>query len=131
MRRVVQTLAIAAICLTPALAAQAQVSFDVRIGAPPAPRAYHVPRQPGPDYAWIEGYWYPQGSHYKWHDGYWTRPPRAGAYWVQPYHANGQYVAGRWEDGRGNIAHDHHWDKGKQRDERRDPPPSGHHDGHR
>jgi hypothetical protein len=121
MRKLVQTLAISAVLLGSASAANAQVSFGIRIGEPPAPRAYRVPRPPGPDYMWVEGYWYPQGSHYRWHDGYWTRPPYEGAYWVEPYHVGGQYFEGRWEGGRGYVAHDHRWDRGRQRDERRDP----------
>jgi hypothetical protein len=118
MRKVLQTLAVSALLLIPASAAQAQLT--VRIGPPPAPRAYRVPPSPGADYVWVEGYQYPQGSHYRWHEGYWTRPPYAGAYWVEPYHANGQYVTGRWEGSRGNVAHDHRWDRRPQRDERRD-----------
>ena len=121
MRKLLQTLAISALLLGPASTAQAQISFGIRIGDPPAPRAYRVPRQPSADYVWVEGYWYPQGSRYKWHDGYWTRPPYEGAYWVEPYHVGGQYFAGRWEGGRGNVVHDHRWDRGKQRDERRAP----------
>jgi hypothetical protein len=81
-----------------------------------------VPPQPGPDYFWVQGYWYPQGSRYVWHDGYWTRPPYEGAYWVEPYHVGGRYFAGRWEGSRGIIAHDHRWDRSTQRDERRNPP---------
>ena len=124
MRKLLQTLAISALFLAPASAAHAQISFGVRIGEPPAPRAYRVPPQPGPDYVWVEGYQYPQGSHYAWHNGYWTRAPYEGAYWVQPYHDGQQYYAGRWEGSRGNVAHDHRWDRGKQRDERRDPRPT-------
>jgi hypothetical protein len=120
MRKVLQTLAISAVVLASASAANAQINLGIRIGAPPPPRAYRVPPQPGPDYMWVEGYQYPQGSHYAWHDGYWTRPPYAGAYWVEPYHVGGQYFAGRWEGSRGNVAHDHRWDRSEQRDERRD-----------
>jgi hypothetical protein len=130
MRTLLQTLAISALLLAPA-PARAQVSLGIHIGEPPAPRAYRVPRQPGPDYVWVEGYWYPQGSRYTWHDGYWTRAPYQGAYWVQPYHADGQYVTGRWEGDRGNVAHDHRWDRGSQRDERRDPRANDRNDGHR
>ena len=72
--------------------------------------------RPGPDYVWVEGYNYPEGGHYKWHDGYWTRPPYEGAYWVEPYHVNGQYFAGRWEGSRAPIMHDHRSDHGKDRD---------------
>jgi hypothetical protein len=121
MRRLLETLAISALLLTCSSAAQAQVSFGISIGEPPPPRTYRVPRQPGPDYVWVEGYYFPQGSRYVWHDGYWTRPPYAGAYWVAPYHVGGQYYQGRWEGSRGNVDHDHRWDRGRQRDERRDP----------
>ena len=120
MRRSLQALAITAVLF--ALAACAgTTSFGIRIGEPPAPLAYRVPPQPGPDYLWVEGYWYPQGSRYLWHDGYWTRPPYQGAYWVQPYHVGGQYYPGRWEGSRGNVNHDHRWDQDKQRDEHHDP----------
>ena len=121
MRKLLRTLAISALLLAPASVAHAQISIGIRIGEPPAPRAYRVPRQPGPDYMWIEGYWYPQGSRYVWHDGYWTRPPYEGAYWVAPYYVRGRYFAGEWEGPRRSIAHDHRWDRGRQRDERRAP----------
>ena len=121
MRKLLQTLAISAVLLVPASVAQAQISFGIHIGEPPAPRAYRVPAQPGPDYIWVEGYQYPQNGHYAWHNGYWTRPPYEGAYWVAPYHVGGQYYAGQWEGSRGIVNHDHRWDKGNQRDERRNP----------
>jgi hypothetical protein len=121
MKRILQTLSFSAIVLASASAASAQVNLGIRIGEPPAPRAYRVPAAPGPDYIWVEGYQYPQGSHYAWHNGYWTRPPYEGAYWVAPYHTGGHYFSGRWEGARGNVAHDHRWDRSKQRDERRDP----------
>jgi hypothetical protein len=121
MKTLLQTLAISVLLLAPASVAQAQISFDVHIGPPPAPRVYRVPPSPGPDYEWVEGYWYPQGSRYAWHNGYWTRPPYEGAYWVAPYHNGGQYFAGHWEGRRGIVAHDHRWDRSKQRDERREP----------
>ena len=124
MTRRLQTFAIAALLLVPVSTAHAQISFGIRIGEPPAPRAYHVPPRPGPDYVWVEGYQYPENGHYRWHDGYWTRPPYEGAYWVEPYHVNGQYFAGHWEGPRGNVAHDHRWDRGPQRDERREPSPN-------
>ena len=116
MRNLLKIFVLATVVLAPAVTANAQVNFGVRIGEPPAPRAYRVPRQPGPDYVWVEGYQYPQGRHYKWHDGYWTRPPYQGAYWVDPYHVGGQYYTGRWEGDRGVVAHDHRWDDRKERD---------------
>ena len=121
MTKLLKALAVSAVLLLPASAAHAQISFGIRIGAPPAPRAYRVPPRPGPDYVWVEGYNYPVGGKYVWHDGYWTRPPYEGAYWVEPYHVGGQYFAGRWEGSRGVVNHDHKWDRGKDRDEHHDP----------
>jgi hypothetical protein len=121
MRKILQTVAVLGLLLISVSTAHAQVSFGIQIGEPPPPRAYRVPRQPGPDYVWVEGYWFPEGNRYQWHEGYWTRPPYEGAYWVQPYHDGRQYYAGRWEGSRGNVDHDHRWDRGRQRDERRAP----------
>jgi hypothetical protein len=119
MRRVLRALSISALLLACASAAHAQVSFDYHMGAPPpAPRAYRVPPQPGPDYVWVEGYWYPANGQYRWHDGYWTHPPYPDAYWVAPYYQNNQYYTGYWEGSRGDVHHDHGWDRSRQRDER-------------
>ena len=110
-------------------AAHAQLSVDIRIGQPPPPpRGYRVAPRPAPGYTWVEGYWYPQGKRYVWHDGYWTRPPYQGAYWIAPYYQGGRYYAGRWEGGRGNVFHDHRWDRNKGRDEHHQPQ---RHDDHR
>ena len=125
MRRYLQTLAVSTLLLAPACASadMTRIAFGIRIGEPPAPRVYRVPPRPGPEYVWVEGYWYPQGSRYLWHDGYWTRPPYEGAYWVAPYYVGGQYFVGQWQGSRNSFAHDHRWDRSRQRDERRDPRP--------
>lgn len=120
MKKLRETLTMSLFFVALSSTGHAQVNVGIHIGEPPAPRAYRVPAQPGSDFVWIEGYQYPQGSHYTWHNGYWTRPPYEGAYWVAPYHTGGQYFAGRWEGARGNVAHDHRWDRTKQRDEHRD-----------
>src|SRR4051812_37718560 len=99
MRKLIQTFAISTLLMLPA-AADAQVSFGIRIGEPPPPRAYRVPPPPGPGYVWIEGYQYPRGTRYVWRNGYWARPPYQGAYWVAPYYVDGRYYAGRWDGGR-------------------------------
>ena len=130
MKALLRTFAVSALLLAPALTVQAQVSIGIRVGEPPAPRAYRVPNRPGPDYVWVEGYQYPQGSHYRWHDGYWTRPPYEGAYWAQPYYYDGSYYAGQWEGSRGNFGHNHSWDRGKQRDDRRDDHDNDRNNGH-
>jgi len=131
MRRFLQPLAISTLLLASASTGHAQISFGIRIGEPPPPRTYRVPSRPGPEYVWVEGYQYPDGGRYRWHDGYWTRPPYEGAYWVEPYHINGQYYAGRWEGAHGNLAHNHRWDRGKQRDERHEPSRNDRGDGRR
>src|SRR6201995_1474406 len=95
----------------------ARFSVGIRIGPPPPPRVVRVvPRSPGPDYTWVDGYWYPNGSHYKWHAGYWTRPPYAGAHWIAPRHDGGRFHEGYGEGDRGHMNHDHHWDRGHDRD---------------
>ena len=97
---------------------RAQVSIGVLIGAPPPPRVAYVapPPAPAPEFAWVEGYWYPVGHHYKWHEGYWTRPPYEGAHWVAPHHDGQRYFAGYWAGERGRVEHDHRWDHDRDRD---------------
>jgi hypothetical protein len=97
----------------------AQISIGIRIGPPPPPREVRVlPPNPGPDFLWVEGYWYPVGNHYKWHDGYWSRAPYSGAHWVAPHHDGDRFFEGYWEGDRGRTAHDHHWDRDRDRDYR-------------
>jgi hypothetical protein len=96
--------------------ATAQVAIGIQIGPPPPPRHYVVPVGPGPEYAWVDGYWYPVNGHYVWHKGYWTRPPYAGARWVGPRHDGGRFYAGYWDGPHGRFEHDHHWDHDHDRD---------------
>jgi hypothetical protein len=97
-------------------AALAQFSIGVRIGAPPQMRVVRVqPRSPGEGYFWVAGYWYPIGNHYKWHDGYWTRPAYGGARWVAPRHDGERYYGGYWDGDRGQMGHDHNWDRNRDR----------------
>ena len=94
-----------------------QVSIGIRIGPPPQPRVVQVlPPTPGPEFVWLEGYWYPVGNHYKWHAGYWTRPPYPAARWVAPRHDGELFFDGYWEGDRGRREHDHHWDRDRDRD---------------
>jgi|SRR5579884_3056269 len=92
--------------------------ISVRIGPPPPPRVEQMVPSPGPDYVWVEGYWYPVGSHYRWHRGYWTRAPYAGASWVGPRYEGGEYRPGYWEGRAGRVEHRHDWDKHRDRDYR-------------
>ena len=111
------TMLLALVVLGVASGADAQISIGIRIGPPPAPRVVRVqPSRPGPDFVWIEGYWYPVGKHYKWHKGYWTRPPYEGARWVGPRHDGEQFYIGYWNGERGRTEHDHRRDREKDRD---------------
>jgi hypothetical protein len=101
--------------------ANAQVSVGIQIGPPPPPRVVRVlPRRPGPEWVWIEGYWYPVGRRYQWHSGYWTRLPYPGARWIGPRYERGQFFGGYWDGDRGRVEHDHRWDRDRDRDFGRD-----------
>src|ERR1700677_5071111 len=95
---------------------QAQISVGIRIGPPPRPRVVHaLPPRPGPEFVWVDGYWYPASGHYRWHDGYWTRPPYEGARWISPRHDGQQFFVGYWDGPHGRVEHDHRWDHGHDR----------------
>jgi hypothetical protein len=94
-----------------------EIGIGIEIGAPPPPRVLRVrPVAPGPDFVWIDGYWFADGHRWKWHDGYWTRPPYAGARWVAPRHDGQRFFEGYWEGDHGRVAHDHRWDHDHDRD---------------
>jgi YXWGXW repeat-containing protein len=117
MTKFLKVFAVSALLLAPASIANAQVRFGISIGEPPAPRYYRVPAQPGPNYEWVEGYWYPVHGRYVWRDGYWARPPYAGAYWVSPYYSGGRYFSGHWDgrrerhDNRNRDRHDNNYNR--------------------
>ncbi len=113
MKRLLVTLMLLSSC---AACANGRVGIGVLIGAPPPARVIAVPRQPGPDFVWVDGYWYPVDGRYVWHDGYWTRPPYAGAYWVVPRYTGGRFFPGYWDGRRGRVAHNHRWDRDRDRD---------------
>jgi hypothetical protein len=99
----------------------ADFSVGIRIGPPPPARVVRVqPLSPGPEWVWVQGYWYPAGNHYRWHDGYWTRPPYPSAVWVAPHHDGERFFNGYWEGERGRFEHDHRWDRDRDRDYRHD-----------
>ena len=93
----------------------ADISVGIRIGPPPPARVVRVrPVAPGPDYLWVDGYWFVSGNRYRWHDGYWTRPPYGGARWVAPRHDGDRFWEGYWEGERGRHEHDHRWDRDRR-----------------
>ncbi len=71
---------------------------------PPVPRHYgygysygYRPVAPGPNYAWIDGYYdYGYGGGYSWRQGYWAPRPHYRAVWVSPRYYRGSYYRGHW-----------------------------------
>src|SRR5262249_15147800 len=60
MKHILKVAVVLGLLLLPTSAAHAQVSFNFSFGTPPPPpRAYRVAPQPGPEFQWVEGYWYP------------------------------------------------------------------------
>jgi WXXGXW repeat (2 copies) len=117
MRNYIRTTLLVALLLAGVSTAKAQISVGIRIGAPPPPRVVRVlPRRPGPEFVWVEGYWYPVGRHYSWHEGYWTRPPYEGAVWVLPRYEGGEFFEGYWGGSHGRVEHDHRSDHNRDRD---------------
>lgn len=96
--------------------AAAQISIGIRIGAPPPPRVVaYRPASPGPDFIWVEGYWYPVGKHYRWHDGFWAQPPYFGARWVAPRHDGERFFEGFWDGDHGRVDREHPWTPDRER----------------
>src|SRR6202043_1618745 len=117
MRKFIGAALLAAMLLTGSPALKAQVSVGIGIGAPPPPRVLRVrPVAPGPDYFWVDGYWYPVDGRYVWHRGYWTLPPYGGAAWIGPRWEGGRYYNGYWNGEHGRFEHDHRWDRERERD---------------
>jgi hypothetical protein len=117
--------------LLAAISAFGQVSVGISIGAPPPPRVLKVrPASPGPDFMWVDGYWYPVNGRYVWHQGYWTRAPYAGAHWVAPHHEEGKWFDGYWDGEHGRVRHDHAWDRERERDYHHDRDHEHEHDRH-
>jgi hypothetical protein len=61
--------------------ALAGVSLYIQTSPPPL-RIETRGAAPGPGYAWVDGYWAPNGQHYRWVAGRWDHPPYEGAYWT-------------------------------------------------
>ena len=76
--------------------AQTRLSVGIGVGGygpgyyPPPAYGQYVPPCPGPDYAWVDGYWAPQGGQNVWVGGFW-RSPYAIGYRVAPRFAEPRY----------------------------------------
>ena len=97
--------------------AQPRVSIGIGVGGygpgaypPPVYAQAYVPPCPGPGYAWVDGYWVPQGGRNVWVAGFWRAP------YVAPYR-----VAPRYETFRAYDRDDHRrdWDRGRDHVETR------------
>ena len=88
-----------------ALAVPGPAEVSVYIGHPP-PRVRYERRgpYPGEGYAWVNGYWAPQGGRYQWVPGRWDRPPYEGARWARPRYEHHQQG---WQLREGHWDHDH------------------------
>ena len=129
MKNLLRLTLFAGILLLGTYGANAQIGVGIRIGPPPPPRVVVAPPPaPGPDFFWVEGYWYPVGGHYRWHGGYWSRPPYEGARWVGPRHDGERFYAGYWDGSHGRFEHNHKWDHDRERDHDRYREHDEHHD---
>ena len=63
---------------------------------PPVMNYYAPPPCPGPNYAWVSGYWYPAGPRWAWRAGYWAPRPYPRAVWVGPRYGRGRWSRGYW-----------------------------------
>ena len=117
VKRLITTLIFGATLLAGSSAFAGQVSIGIQIGAPPPPpRVVRVlPRRPGPEFVWVDGYWFPQGNHYRWRDGYWARMPYEGARWIAPRYVGRTYYEGYWVGDR-RFERDRRWDRDHDRD---------------
>jgi hypothetical protein len=73
--------------------AQPRVSIGIGFGGhgagfyqPPPSYAYasNIPPRPGPDYAWVDGYWAQDYGRNNWVAGYWNRRPFRSGFQVAP-----------------------------------------------
>ena len=63
MRKLLLTTLLTAVMVSGISLFGEQISVGVRIGAPPPPRVVAVrPPIPGPEFVWIDGYWYGMGG---------------------------------------------------------------------
>jgi hypothetical protein len=95
----------------------AQAQIGIVIGRTPPPMRYERrPPEPGPGYAWVDGYWGVSHGRYQWVGGRWDRPPYQGAYWN---HAHYDHYNDGWHLHEGHWDHedhgDHYYDHGDHR----------------
>jgi ABC-type nitrate/sulfonate/bicarbonate transport system substrate-binding protein len=73
------------------------IGVGIELGAPPPPHVRVVrPPVPGPNYAWVDGFYEPAGGQYRWREGYWASRPYARAVWVAPRYRGHRYYPGYW-----------------------------------
>jgi hypothetical protein len=112
------------------LFAQPRVSIGIGVGGYArgyyAPPVYAQPPCPGPGYAWIDGYWVPEGGRNVWINGYW-RAPYVAPYAVGPRFVGPGYYGGGYYGGFRGYGHGRDYGRGFVRGGER----FGHEGGHR
>jgi len=93
----VKLFALALLAGTSMFAAPA-VGVGIELGAPPPPPHVRIvrPPVPGPNYAWVDGFYEPVGGQYRWREGYWAPRPYPHAVWVAPRYRGHRYYPGYW-----------------------------------
>ena len=110
-----------AIALT-VLAGPASAQVSVYIGGAPPPLRFEArSAAPGPGFAWVQGYWAPNGRHYRWVAGRWDHAPYEGAVWTHPHYDH--YQQG-WQ------LHEGHWDHEDHEGDHHDEARNHHDEGH-
>jgi hypothetical protein len=97
---------IAGLLLGAVLSVPGSAQVSLYIGTPPPAIRYEQRGpEPGPGYAWVDGYWAPNGRHYRWVGGRWERPPYEGAVWS---HSHYDHYRQGWQLHEGHWDHDDH-----------------------
>lgn len=103
---------ISAVLLVAAMFVPAFSQVSLYVGTAPPPLRYERRGDaPGAGYAWVDGYWEPNGGRYRWVVGRWDRPPYEGAYWSHPhydhYRQGWQLHEGHWDHENHGNGHEH------------------------
>jgi hypothetical protein len=106
--------------------AQPRVSIGIGVGGygpgyypPPVYAPQYAPPCPGPGYAWVDGYWAPQGGRNVWIGGFWRSPYDGRNRWAPRYdlprfyNSYGGYDLGYGNRGYENRGRQHSSDRGR------------------
>lgn len=120
------------------LFAETHVSIGIGVGgyggyyaAPP--EVVYQPPCPGPDYAWVDGYWESVGPRRCWRHGYWARRHYESyrhydrdPYYGDRYYGNEHHGYGGYGNGFRNSGHGEHWNHERHEHDRHEHGRHGH-----